>query len=278
MHQIQNKQQAEILKALGTYKYLTYEQMIRLGIATQESNLSKQFGMLRDRIKPLAATIPNRPINVKAKNFLTKRGKEFLVKNYGWDASSIKFLPKIPENDNNGADHRTATIDCQIAIDLECENDDTISIFCDTYFDKVDDNPFNKKHKSKTAILIDSKNSIKADLVFMLKTTKQKELYFLEVENGKDSGKSLEKCKQFGKAIYFKQANEKYNFHSGYRTLWVFIKESTMKNTMNRMQEDSFFKQLNEYFLFKTISQIKKGNFFENWQNIKAQKRKLFYK
>ena len=41
--------------------------------------------------------------------------------------------------------------------------------------------------------------------------------------------KSVEKCIKHGQAIFLGSANEKYNHKMGYRTLWVFEQEGTMK-------------------------------------------------
>ena len=277
MHQIQNERQAKILKALGTYKFLTYEQMIRLGIGKHSSNLSTEFKMLMERRKPLASKIPNRIITIPAKHFLTKYGKDFLVDTFDWNESQVKYLKKNPEKDTQDSKHRTTTIDCHIELNLCCQRDGVELLFCDAYFDMVGNNRMNRNLKSKTAILWNEKESIKADLVFILLTSKQKELYFLEIENGNDTKKAVEKCVNHGKAILLGSANKKYEFKSGYRTLWIFENKSTMTNTIKRLNENPFFKNLSEYFLFKTTDSIASENFFSNWQNVKAQKRKLFY-
>ena len=143
-----------------------------------------------DRKRPLATKFEKRYSTDTVRHYLTKYGMKFLVENFDWNESDIKYLPKILKQDNLHVDHRTATIDCQISLDLACQKRQVEVLFCDAYFDKVDKNPINKKYKSKTAILMDKSNSIKADLVFMLQTTKQKELYFLEFENGKRYQKS----------------------------------------------------------------------------------------
>ena len=59
-------------------------------------------------------------------------------------------------------------------------------------------------------------------MIFMLQTPKQKELYLLELENGNDTKKSVEKCIKHGQAIFLGSANEKYHHKMGYRTLWIF--------------------------------------------------------
>ena len=146
----------------------------------------------------------------------------------------------------------------------------------DRYFDTVGNNKLDRNLKSKTAFLFDAKNSVKADLVFMLQTPKQKELYVVELENGVDTKKAVEKCINHAKAMLLKSANEKYNYKQGHRSLWIFEHKSIMEATMERLRKSPFFINLTEFFLFKPYKEIQ-DDFFENWYNVTGQKRKLYY-
>ena len=42
------------------------------------------------------------------------------------------------------------------------------------------------------------------------------------------------------------------------------------------MENDSFFENLKEYFLFKSIEKIEGKDFFFEWQNIDRKERKMF--
>ena len=154
-----NERYIRILEALATFKFLTYEQLIRLGIGKYSSNLSKDFKFLTERTKPLASKVRKRYVTDTVKFFLTKHGKKYLIKNQNWREDEIKYVPQS-NIDLKQIDHVISTIDCQIGLHIACQNSDVEVLFCDTYFDKVRDNQINKKLKSKTAFLFNQKESV----------------------------------------------------------------------------------------------------------------------
>jgi hypothetical protein len=149
-------------------------------------------------------------------------------------------------------------------------------LFCDRYFDTTGNNRGDRNLKSKTAFHYTDTKTVKADLIFSLQTTKQKELYIVELENGKDTLKAIEKCANHARALLRASLNEKYNFPGAYRCLWVFEHESIMIKTQERLQQLAFFDNLHEYFLFKPLDAIQE-NVFGDWQNIAARQRNLYY-
>lgn len=271
-----NKKQVLILKAIARYKFITYQQVIRLGIEKYKANVSKLVTDLRDSKRPLVRKIPHRN-GEPAKHYLTPKGKEILLELYDdLDADKILTVPKILYTDTQDQKHRTTTIDIQIELDFACQRNHIDILFCDRYFDTVGNNRIDKNLKSKTAFVFEGKKSVKADLVFMLQTSKQRELYILELENGKDTKKAVEKCFNHAKAILLKSANEKYDYNQGYRTLWIFEHQSIMEATINRLRKNPFFENLHEYFLFKSLDAIQE-DFFEDWVNLGGTSRKLYY-
>ncbi len=272
-----NKKQVRILKGLARYKFLTYSQIIRLGIFNHRSNLSNSMSHLRDCKRPLVRKIPHR-IGSESKHYLTKFGMEVLsqLRPEEYDESNIQYLKKVLYTDTQDQLHRTSIIDIQIELDFACFDNQISLLLCERYFDTVGNRRKDNNLISKTAIQFDKGASINADLTFLIQTSAQKELYLLELENGNDSGKGLEKCIKHGKAILAGTANKKYKHDSGYRTLWVFEKESTCLNTRRKVQESSFFDNLTEFFLFKSMEQIE-TDFLGGWLNASGQERKLYY-
>ena len=272
------EKQIKILKALGRYKFLTYNQMKRLGIDNHSSNLSKECSGLFERKRPFAKKIPH-GVGTPAKFYLTRRGAKYLVEFQDINMADLNFPKALITTDTQDQKHRTYTIDCHVQIDMDCERSGLTLLFCDGYFDKVGNNKIDRNLKSKTAFLFDSKHSIKADLVFMIQTPKQKELYLLEMENGSDTKKAVDKCIRHAKAIFKASVNEKYQFYQGYRTLWVFEKNTTMEAARKRLLEHPLFEQLNEFFLFKTIDEIYDASlpFFDHWKNLAGCIKKLYY-
>lgn len=270
-----NEKQAKILKALGHYKFLTYSQMKRLGIDNHTPNLSTLVKELKDRRTPFVASIPHR-IGTEVKHYLTAKGKNLLVDFYGLEEDSIHYPIGKITTDTQDQKHRTSIISIQIDLDFQAQASQFSVLFCDRYFDTVGNNKVKKNLKSKTAILFEDSKSLKADMVFALQTSKQKELFLVELENGKDTKKAVNKCIQHGKAILRGSANAMYNFERGYRTLWIFEYESTMNSLIRELSGNPFFSQMKEYFLFKSLDTLD-GNFFGTWLNADGLERQIFY-
>lgn len=272
-----SQKQVLALKAAGTYLYVTYSQVMRLGIEKHRSNISGIFSGMRDCKRPLVRKIPHRN-GTEAKHYLTEIGKEALLELFeDLREENIRYPKGIITSTTQDDTHRTNIIDIEIELDLACIHAQNVEITLkERYFDTVGNNRISKNLKSQTAIPYDSKNCLKADLVFKLKTPVQEELYLLELERGKDTKKAFQKCVNHGKAILLKSANQKYNFQSAYRTLWVFEFESIMYKTMERLREHIFFGNMTEFFLFKSLDRLQ-GDCFGGWKNVLGQDRSLYY-
>lgn len=270
-----NEKQAKILKALGHYKFLTYSQMKRLGIDKHSPNLSTLVKGLKDRRTPYVASIPHR-IGTEVKHFLTAKGKDLLVDFYGLEEDAVHYPIGKITTDTQDQKHRTSIISIQIEMEFQAQANHFSVLYCDRYFDTVGNNKVNKNLKSKTAILFEDSKSLNSDMVFALQTAKQNELYLLELENGKDTKKAVNKCIQHGKAVLRGSANAKYNFERGYRTLWIFESESTMFSLIKELSGNPFFGQMKEYFLFKSLDKVE-DNFFAGWLNADGLERQIFY-
>ena len=269
------EKEIRILKALAKYKYLSYAQMLRLKIQNYKSNLSTGCGNLL-KCKPALINKISHGDGYPSLWYLTPKGGEYLEREHGLEKTEIAIPLNKTKSDSINQRHTYSMINCLIELQLACEELKVNLEFSDFDFDRIDQAKNRKKHDRKNSILWGEKKSIVPDLIFKLSTERAPELYLLEVENGNHSSKSFDKCLEHREAIFLKSANTKYDFQSGYRTLWVFEKESTMKLVIEKLKKDERFNNLIEYFLFKTIVSIK-DNFFEGWVNIDSKPRKLFY-
>ena len=267
--------QLKVLKALAAYKFLTYKQMITLGIENHSSNLSTLVAGLIKKKKSYIQKIPHRP-GIPAKFYLTKRGANILIDHGGLKEEDIHYPKSKITTDTQDQKHRTGIIDLHISLVKDSSAEKAELLICDRYFDTVGSNRINRNLKSKTALPYDESKSLKADMITMLKTPLQKELYIIELENGKDSKKSITKCFEHAKVLFQGSVHDKYNFKLGYRTLWVFEHQSTMHSTLSSIQQDSYFELINEYFLFNTFDSAS-SSFFSGWVNINNKEKKLFY-
>lgn len=264
-----------VLKYLARYKFLSYRQMQRLGVDKHRSNLSTLVSSLRDRRVPYVKKIPHR-FGIESKHFLTAKGKDLLIKLRHLDEDEIHYVKGTITTDTQDQKHRTSTVDIQIELDYAAQQNAAKVLFCDRYFDMTGNNRVAKNLKSKTAIVYEGRKTLKADMTFMLKTTTQRELYLLELENGLDAEKAIPKCDNHRKAILLGSANELYDFKSGYRTLWVFEHKSTMESVLGKLSTRKDFKDVQEYFLFKPLEEIGE-NFFGGWTNLAGRERKMYY-
>ncbi|MCB0641288.1 MAG: hypothetical protein KDC44_06595 [Phaeodactylibacter sp.] len=265
------------MKALARYKFLTYSQMLRLGIDKYKSNLSNQIKGIRDGKRPLIRKIPHQA-GIEAKHYLTSKGKDVLLELYPdeFNEDNIHFVKKTLYTDTQDQKHRTGTIDIQITLDAACSRANIPIVLCERYFDRIGNQRKDRNLRSKTAFRLTSGTRVSADLVFKLSTPTQEELYLVELENGSDAGKSYEKCFQHATGILEQGANKKYNHYHAYRTLWIFEKETTMNSTLSKLQANTFFKNLSEYFLFKAFDRIDQ-DFFSDWLNLDGEERKMYY-
>ena len=124
--------------------------------------------------------------------------------------------------------------------------------------------------KFKTAIKT-SKGIVKTGCHFYDQTSKQKELYVLELEMGKDKKKSYEKIIAHSTALKEKQLNHSWNLIPGYRVLLVFWKRNIMHSTLELVQDHA----LKEYFLSKSLEMD--SDPFYGWINLVKEPRQLYY-
>lgn len=263
------------MKALAKYKFLTYSQMTTLGIERHRSNLSTLLKDLRESSFPMVKKIPH-GMGDEVKHYLTEKAVPVLCELCGLEESEIHCPKGTILTDTQDQQHRTRLIDFHIALDLACQKTGTALLFCDRYFDTIGNNKVEKNLKSKTAFQFKSNSSIKPDMVFKLQTASQEELFLVELENGRDAKKTVEKCIRHAEAVLSGTVNQRYNFNRGYRVLWILEFDGTLQTVMARLQENPLFQNLKEYFLFRALSEMC-SNVFLNWRNVAGKERKMFY-
>ncbi len=267
--------QIQVLQALARYKFLTYSQMMQLGIERHRSNLSTLLKDLRESSFPMVKKIPH-GMGDEVKHYLTEKSISVLQDLCELEESEIHCPKGTILTDTQDQVHRTRIIDFHIALDLACQQEGVTLLFCDRYFDTVGNNRVEKNLKSKTAFEYKPNSSIKPDMAFKLQTTSQEELFLVELENGRDAKKTVEKCIRHGEAVLTGSVNQRYDFNRGYRVLWVLEFEATLESVLGKLAGLPLFQNLTEYFLFKSLSQMGKEVFL-GWHNVAGNERKMFY-
>ncbi len=267
-----------ILLALAKYKYLTVSQLTNLGIMKDKRNVSKKVKELRDRglVKSIAYGFTPKIGRVENVNHLSVKGKNILMDDLEMEEDEIRMPIGRSNTFFKDYFHRRSTIDFHINLENWAGQSEVQVLLFDTYFDKLGNNRRSKNLRAKTKVDLPN-GYIIPDAVFMIESVKsEKELYLVEVYNGKDTLRTLKQLKKHAEVISIGSVNEKYDFHSGYRVLSVFEHESMMEAVIERMSEDQYFKNLKAHFLFKSIADLAEGNFMENWFNFqKAYKKAI---
>ncbi len=98
----------------------------------------------------------------------------------------------------------------------------------------------------------------------MLETSKKKELFAIEVYNGADTNRVHQSLVQHLLALKDGQPSRQFQLDYGSRVLCVFESETCKIQTMKRLFEDERFVSAKEYFLFKSLEEMKE-NVFEGW-------------
>ena len=269
-----NNKQISILCALAKYQFLTYEQLMTLGVDQHKSNLSSQLNILLKGKKPLVRKIPHSP-NQSAVFYLDRSAQNLLTKELKLNEQNIQIPRSIIKTENQNRKHRSFLVDIHIALDQSVAKQNLESVFCHKDTDKTRKNNIDNSFNSSTAIQF-SKGSVIADMIFMLQTSYQKELYLLELENGIDAAKSISKCYNHATLLFEGSVHHKFNFDSAYRSLWVFENAKTMLNTQQSLSKNDYYEHIHEYFLFNTYHQVI-DSFFKGWINMSGQERQLYY-
>lgn len=268
-----NKKEILILNGLSVYGFLSYEQMIHLGIAKHKSNLASSLSKLSAGKAPRISKIPHE-MGGKAIYYLRKTGKLTLEKCIHTRLQQAKYSIRKIERDTQDKLHRTFTIDVHISI-IQSLRERSV-LFCHRYFDKQYQNNSTKKIIS-SRIKTNDRSSIIPDILLKLKSEAQEELYLIEIENGTNAHKTIAKCVTYAYAQLNGTLNQSLNFNSGIRTLWILEHNTTLNKVLDKLEENELFKNLTEYFLFKSIDQINDQDFLKDWINISRKKRSLYY-
>ena len=109
----------------------------------------------------------------------------------------------------------------------------------------------------------------------MLETPIRKELYAIEVFNGMNVQRVHTSLLQHLIALKEGQPSKQFGLEYGSRVLSVFELEACKTQTIKRLLQDERFAFAKEYFLFKTLDEVKE-NVFEGWCLFDVQRATIF--
>jgi len=272
--------QEKMLRSLARYKFLTISQMLRLGVAKHQPNVSKNLKTLRDR--KLVATqgfsmVQRDDVSQKSKRvesifYLTPKGAKEVMERLELPEEKIKFPKQVKTLFSNVYFHRKYAIDCEISANISAlEKGYEVTLF-DRDFDKVGSNR-KGKGASKTKIQTKGDNYIIPDANFILSNQDDEKLFTLELHNERASRAIATQLTNHTFAVENGSVGLKYGIERLHRVLNVFIEENKMNTVLEKLQKaKTAFREMEMFFFFKTLENAKIGNFYDNWLNLDGNK------
>lgn len=246
-----NPTHSKILESLAVYKFLTYSQMVRLGISKQKPYLSRTMKVLLDRKYVARLDFGVDPKKGKLESFfyLLNKAKTLLMDEWGWSEGQIRLPIGRSSFFSKDYYHRKGTIDIQIKVYQQAQEKGQEVVFFHTYYDKVG-SAKQGNLKALTSISYGQDKYLIADAVFMLKTGEKQSLFAVEYHRGTDSKRMLRTIEQYGRVLASGAFSILHGLQENAKVLCVFEYQSCLEATKRRFMEDGRFDNLRELFLF----------------------------
>lgn len=243
----------KILEALAQYKFLTYTQLLEIGVSTSAS-------YIREKTKELANRkyVGQFNYGVHAKlgryplvNYLLPRGKEVLLE-LGWEEEDIRILKGRSDSNKyiNDYFHRKGIVDLHIDLVKQSKEKGFEIVLFETYFDKVGNVRRDNNLTALTSIRT-KKSFFVADAIYILAQNGEKRLYCLELHRGKNTKKMLRQLDAYIEAIALGSTAEKYGVQSNPRVMVVFEEKGCMEAVQERFFARQEYQAFFEYFSFR---------------------------
>jgi len=278
---ISNKQ-LNILRALGTYTYLSRLQMARIGLENYSSAFSKYCSLLLDG--KYIGLIDASTYGLGHIYYLKKKGAKFIALHDRVKMEQINFCLNKPQLSNQTIYHRTGAINCQIELIKSLETHNINLIFYDREIERLGNIVRDNNLIRKTRVPIESNQFLEPDAIFQIEEKKNKKLFCLEYEHKDNTKKSFEKVLKHLKALNLKSPSKKYDHPKAHRTLFVYHNPVTMNSVLDKIRNQ--ISGVEKWFLFKSYDEVcssggfKRGkyeprdtqDFLSNWSNVEGEK------
>lgn len=212
-----------ILRQLATYRYLTTNHMLRLGISNSRRYLYKLLKNLTSSKKNPVGILDFGAIPTIGRlhnmYYLTEFGAS-LLEDAGLEPETIKWPSKVRIFGHDYF-HRINCIDFQINLNLWAKTNNAKINYFDTYYDYGKLGTDGRAHP-RTRIAWET-GQIIPDAVFSFTPEDGKErMCIFEMHNGVSAGRLIKQLKIYKKALSGRTAETIYNFAKNARLLLVF--------------------------------------------------------
>ena len=267
--------QIRVLEYLSRFKYLSVEQMFKLGVLNNKSGIYQILKPLKEGKRNLIdlKNFGVAPVYGKldAFYFLTKYGVQFLNSELFYD-EDIKFPIGKSTLFSRDYFHRKFTIDFHINLYMFLNANSEKLYFVDYYFDKLGSNRTNKNLRAKNHIEIAKMGAyIIPDIVFKFNIDNRDYLYLFEQHNGKDTKRLIRQLESYLLVLQSGVASIKYKFDRSVRVVVVFEHISIKNALLERLSVTKEFQAFVNFFIFKTNDEVA-DNFFDGWSKIDGDK------
>lgn len=266
------------MEYLARYKFITSSQFVQL-------ELYKHRGDVTNTLKSL---LINKRAFIGKKNFkpnpaygkvesiyyLTKYGRDFLIRNLNYQSDEIKYVHKEIDLFQNDYAHRRSTVDFAINLKQWTEEKDGEVTFCNYYFDKIGSNHVKNKVKHLYAVNrleLENGNSFIPDIITMFGIDDREYLFLFEQHNGNSTIRLVKQLQMHLQSITEDIYEKQFGFQRSPRIAIVCESESVKYNTIERLKQDKQFDNFHNFFIFKSNSELQQS-FNENWSLIDGQR------
>lgn len=267
------------LEALGTYKFLTVPQMVRLGVNAHEQSVQRTLRRFKEKKRFPKLFVDKKDFgfiagrgNLHSVYYLTHHGANLLAEYWRVDHTSINYPKREPDF---GRDyfHRWYTVDVHISLRQWAEVASVEVKFVHTYFDYVGSNRSKGKNPLRNRTRIDLKGDsfFVPDMVYLVTGPDgSQDLAVIEIHNTKDTKRFLEQMENHALAVQLGAVAQTYDqtkeLEINNRILWVFSHDSTMLAAMKRIRQDRRFSALHQLVEFNTVKDVRK-DFAAGWRH-----------
>lgn len=273
--------QENVLYSLSVYRYLTAEQMVRIGVTKDKRHLYSVLTNLlsvgqKDKPERRPKEIGELDFGIRVGQgrlprlyYLTKKGAELLSLARS-DLQSIKEV-KRPTKFNNDYFHRVYTVDCHIALRAFAEAEGHEVRYFKSYFDFTEKSQVWPHPKTRIAMRT---GFVDPDGLTVLDCSDGVErLFAIEMANGMNTKKVERQILRYCEAIADEDVWQACDVadDTDVRVLFIFEHQRGRELVQERLKNDRLVQTWRKHFYFRDLLDVKENSFVENWQSLEIK-------
>lgn len=275
---------ADILRALSVYTYLTIPQITRIVGSKNPTSVKHALQRLRGHGRPLVKKWDYGFIagvgRLHSISTLTKAGASILAEVDRVDTASIYF-PALGVQYSRDYAHRKAFVDCHIAINEWAAANDAEIEFFDRYFlahggNHTDGADSLIRREYQTRAVLPTGEVIIPDGIFAFKQAGKERLCVLEIHQGLETKKIFEQLLNHIRAIESATIRSKYDKAEGNFVLSVYAQGETMEAVMRRFAALPNYSEIRLAFHFATVEEAS-TDWKTTWRLASGERVSLFH-